>query len=199
MLSFAGIRPFPRLVVATSVVAAFGLVQLSLAAAPAPVHDPITDIGMLSAVTAPLIEDRGNEPEGWGRAFGTPILAPTPEPVIAAELEDDDWDEYEYFEPDYSLRGIILDADGGWALLADAGRIEIVRRGERLSGGEILLEIRSDSVLLKDPHGDYVITFSGADSIVRLHDQVRQHLAMDRLGYPASTAKGDEREPWGGG
>lgn len=157
------VRFSPVLTALAAVLAGFGLGTLALglarpvpdtAALPPPAAPPP---GAGPAEAAPREPGTGTRP--WPAAFGEP---PPPAPAQAEPEQAPpprDTSPPPEPDPDYRLRGIITDSEGGWVLAEGPMGIELVRLGDRFSGGERVTEITRQGVVLESFGELFLIEF----------------------------------------
>ncbi len=145
-----------------AVLAGFGLGTLALS-----LTRPVPEIALLPpvALSAPIEAEAEAEPAAgpdrpWPHAFGTPVVAapdePEPEPAAAPPPPEAPPPPP---APAYTLRGTITDGAGGWVLADGPDGIELVRLGRRLSGGELVIDISAEGVVLERDGRLYDIDF----------------------------------------
>ncbi|MCC5970471.1 MAG: hypothetical protein JJU15_10995 [Pararhodobacter sp.] len=162
----AGHRAHPLALLAGGVIAGFGLGVLGLAQLlPVPDAAPILPlpearVALSSPAAAPAARN-------WPAAFGTAPepMREAPEPVVLeapddVDDDDDDDDYLPYDYADYRLRGMVSEPEGGWALIESERGVEVVRVGSELSGGEMVVEITDDGVLLQGFRAAFLLSFS---------------------------------------
>ena len=137
--------------------AGFGLGTLALS-----LTRPVPEVTLLPPPEATAQAEADPDPapgpaRPWPDAFGTrvaaapeePDPAPPPPPPAAPEPA----------APAYTLRGTVTDGAGGWVLADGPEGIELVRLGSRLSGGERVVDITAEGVLLERNGRLYDIVF----------------------------------------
>jgi len=168
----AGLRAHPLALLAGGVIAGFGLGTLILALLlPAPEATPLPPPPELRSPQIGEIAPSTLPGRSWAAAFGTaPEPAPPPpppepafqdEPEIEENFEEEDYTPYA--ETNYRLRGMVIEDDGGWALVESEIGIEVVRVGSVLSGGETIVEIIADGVILQGFGPEFLLSFSDLD------------------------------------
>lgn len=143
------IRASAALTALASVLAGFGLGTLALGLA-----RPVPGVAALPAPelrahdTGARAPDTERTPAPWPEAFGEPPgAAPSPPPEAPRTGRRQRPEPPP--EPAYTLRGIVIDPDGGWVLAEGPEGIELVRHGGQLSGGERVIEITRRAVVLE--------------------------------------------------
>ncbi|KPQ07395.1 MAG: Type IV pilus biogenesis [Rhodobacteraceae bacterium HLUCCA12] len=156
-------RAHPLALLAGGLVAGFGLASLALALLlPAPQAAPLAPAPSGQAQQDP----QAQVPEPWPAAFGVEPAPETPaaEPQVEAPAPEDEEDDYQPYDySDYSLRGMVTQPEGGWALVESTQGVEVVRVGSQLSGGERVVEITPDGVVLQGFGPAYLLSFSDDD------------------------------------
>lgn len=157
----AGHRAPLLALLAGSVIAGFGLGALGLAMllpAPQPSALPLPPESRVSSMVAPASPGV----RGWPAAFGT---APEIAPVQWTQPEDMDVvdDALPFVEADYRLRGVVIEDDGGWALVQSPTGIEVVSAGSALSGGETIVSISQHGVVLEEGGLEFLLAFGEFD------------------------------------
>ncbi|MCC5986052.1 MAG: hypothetical protein JJT95_00105 [Pararhodobacter sp.] len=157
------VRYSPALTALAAVLAGFGLGTLALGLArpvpeaavlPPPAASPP---GASPTEAAPRDAGPGTRP--WPAAFGEPPPPAPPEAEPEEVPPPRDSPPPPEPDPDYRLRGIITDAEGGWVLAEGPMGIELVRLGDRLSGGERVTEITRQGVVLESFGELFLIEF----------------------------------------
>lgn len=142
-----------------AVLAGFGLGTLALS-----LTRPVPEIALLPpvALSAPIEAEAEAEPtpgpeRPWPHAFGPPVVAVPDEPEPAAPPPPPETPPPP--APAYTLRGTITDGAGGWVLADGPDGIELVRLGRRLSGGELVIDISAEGMVLERDGRLYDIGF----------------------------------------
>lgn len=162
-------RAAPVALLVAGAVAGFGVGALILAMIqPAPQAAPIPPLAAMPS--APSAEPaKSAASRTWAAAFG---LVPSPaamQPLEPVEefappdepyLDDDDDFDDGFTESEYLLRGMVNEGGGGWALIEGEMGIEVVRVGSVLSGGESVIEITQDGVVLQGYGAEFLLSFS---------------------------------------
>jgi hypothetical protein len=164
--------------------AGFGLGLAGLAAG-LPDHVPgaLPMPGSLGPVPGAVLAHDAPATAPWPALFGTPppviVAEPTPEP-------EPEWpEEVVYDPPDYVLRGLIVDNDGGMAMLDTDEGLQVVRPGDILPGGEEVIEIHDFGVDIEAFGEVYFIEFDDAAQSDELYNSVEPDIG-DAPSFPAS-------------
>ena len=142
----------------TAAIAALGLGYFALT-----VTRPVADLPALAPLAArlavpdaPMVEPR-ILPD-WVALFGQPAAPeppaePEPQPLAPAPLDP-------LFDPTlYVLRGLLVDADGGYALLETQDGLAVYHAGDRLPDGERVIAITDLGVEIEAYGETWLITF----------------------------------------
>ena len=102
----------------------------------------------------------------WAYAFGVPQpeSASPPAEERTEETRSMTVERPAPSKPIYRLRGVMLENDRSLALLEGENGTEVVRVGGHLSGGQQLVEIRRDGVLIEGFEGLVLVAFPEADA-----------------------------------
>lgn len=154
---------FPAAVVAGLGLGLFVLETLR----PAPEATPIPLPSAAGAPLDPAVADRPAAPRAdWAPLFGTPApVEDRPEPVIdEPEPWPDAFDDSAFFDPDlYVLRGVVVDGDGGWALIETEDGVVVLRPGDFLPDGVELLAIAENGIEVRAEGEDFFIGFADSE------------------------------------
>lgn len=144
----------------TGAVAAFGVGLLALSfSMPRLALPPLSPPAARAVAPAPQVEAPALP--DWVALFGQP-QAPEPPPAEPLpEVEPPTPALYEpTFDPDlYVLRGLVEDADGGYALLETQDGLAVYRPGDRLPDGERVLTITSQGIEIEAYGEIWLIAF----------------------------------------
>lgn len=153
---------------AGGIAAGFGLGALGLALVlPAPIAAPLPPLGNHALQPAAVIMPQARI---WPEAFGTPsapeIVQWEPPEEEAYEVTDDDY--IPNADHSYRLRGVVTQAiepgespeTDDWALIESNIGTELVRVSSMLSGGETVLKITRNGVLLQGIGTEFLLSFS---------------------------------------
>lgn len=167
------------LTLAASIFCGFGAGQIGLtllgrgAVPPQPVQITAALAAVENAAEAPL-------PESWPPVFDPYVPDPPKAPTIAKKVEK------------YRLVGLVAGGESGWAILTASDGDRLVRAGDRLIGGETVLEIAPDGVWIERATERVLIAFEETPDEMMARMMVNGSVQEDQAEIPASAFSGSD-------
>ncbi|GAB4275268.1 MAG: hypothetical protein Kow0013_29340 [Pararhodobacter sp.] len=140
-------------------VAGFGLGLGGLSALLPPFSAPALPLPERHAAAAAPSGQPATQGAPWPALFGASAPAPESAAPAQAEPEPELPDEPLYEPPDYVLRGLVVDDEGGVAMIETGEGIQVVRIGDLLPGGEEIIDIHDFGVDLEVDGTVYFLEF----------------------------------------
>ncbi|WP_417726350.1 hypothetical protein [Roseovarius sp.] len=170
-------RGLGLLTLVTSVVCGFGAGQIGLtllgqgAEHPKPVQITAALAAVENAAEPPM-------PEDWPTVFDPYVPDPPKAPVATKKLEK------------YRLVGLVAGGENGWAILTASDGDRLIRAGDRLIGGETVLEIAPDGVWIERATERMLIAFEETPDEMMARMMSNGSVQADEAEIPDSTFAG---------
>lgn len=172
-------RGLGLLTVMASIACGFGAGQIGLtllgqrAERPEPVQITAALAAVENASEAPL-------PEDWPTVFDPYVPDPPKAAAMTKKLET------------YRLVGLVAGGEDGWAILTASDGDRLIRSGDRLIGGETVLEIASDGVWIERETERVLVVFEETPDEMMARIMSNGSVQADEAEIPASTFAGSD-------